>query len=57
MWSPPRLAMLLLLTFYIFGILGIILFSANDPFHFPNLHTAIITLFRCATLEDWTDVM
>ena len=29
-----------------FGILGMILFSANDPFHFLNLHTAIITLFR-----------
>ena len=26
-------------------------------FHFETLPTAIITLFRMATMEDWTDVM
>lgn len=25
--------------------------------HFPNLHVTMLTLWRCATLEDWTDVM
>jgi hypothetical protein len=30
---------------------------ANDPVHFPNLHGTFVTLFRMATMEDWTDVM
>ena len=32
-------------------------FSHNDPVHFANLGTTFVTLFRCSTLEDWTDVM
>lgn len=36
---------------------GVTLFSSNDPVSFGSLHMAMITLFRCATLEDWTDVM
>ena len=34
-----------------------ILFQKNDPWHFGTLHNSMITLFRCTTLEDWTDVM
>jgi hypothetical protein len=45
------------LCFYLFAILGMILFRDNDPWHFGSLHTSILTLFRCATGEDWTDVM
>lgn len=33
------------------------MFGANDPIHMGTLHIAFLTLFRCATLEDWTDVM
>ena len=33
------------------------LFRENDPFHFLNLHTAMLSLFRAATYEDWTDIM
>ena len=29
----------------------------NDPAHFPDLQGTMVTLFRCATMEDWTDVM
>jgi len=47
----------MLVVFYFFAIFGFILFSQNDPWHFGNLHLAMLTLFRCATLEDWTDVM
>jgi voltage-gated sodium channel len=43
--------------FYFFAIVGIILFKKNDPWHWKNLHTAMLTLFRCATFDDWTDVM
>jgi Ca2+-binding EF-hand superfamily protein len=49
--------MLLLLTLYLFSILGIIMFRDNDPLNFLNLHVAMFTLMRCATMEDWTDVM
>merc|ERR1711865_340566 len=49
--------MLLLLVFYLFAILAMILFRDNDPWHFGSLHISMLTLFRCATLEDWTEVM
>lgn len=49
--------MLLMLLFYLFAVLGVSVFGLNDPIHFGSLHMAFITLFRCATLEDWTDVM
>jgi len=51
------IAIILFLFFYIFAIIGMILFQKNDPWHFGTLHQAMLTLFRCSTLEDWTDVM
>ena len=45
------------LVFYTFAIFSMILFRANDKWHFDNLHITIMTLFRIATGEDWTDVM
>ena len=33
------------------------LFSENDPVHFRNLQTSMLSLFRAVTLEDWTDLM
>ena len=44
-------------VFYFFAIFGYIIFHVNDPWHFGNLHLSMLTLYRCATLEDWTDVM
>jgi len=38
-------------------ILAVFLFGENDPIHFRNLQTSILSLFRVVTLEDWTDVM
>eukprot|EP01050_Picozoa_sp_SAG11_P020185 SAG11_NODE_3359_length_2501_cov_1.511657_4_plen_90_part_01 len=32
-------------------------FRDNDPFHFGNLGLAMLTLFRCSTGDDWTDIM
>ena len=29
----------------------------NDPVHFRNLQTSMLSLFRVVTLEDWTDIM
>jgi len=57
MKSIGFIGIILLLVYYMFAILGIILFRENDPWHFGTLHVAMLTLFRVATGEDWTDVM
>ncbi len=51
------IGLILVLVFYMFAILGMILFQDNDPWHFGTLHVTMLTLFRIATFEDWTDVM
>ena len=58
--SIPSLAyvgMLLGVLFYIYAVMGVFLFRGNDPVHFYDLSTSLLTLFRVVTLEDWTDVM
>ena len=58
--SIPSLAyvgLLLGVLFYIYAVLGVFMFRGNDPVHFQDLGTALLTLFRVVTLEDWTDVM
>lgn len=55
--SIVYILVLLLLVFYLFAIVGIYAFRDNDPFHFGDIFVAHLTLFRCSTLEDWTDVM
>jgi len=48
---------LLFLVFYLYAVAGIDFFRVNDPWHWQNMGRAYLTLFRAATLEDWTDVM
>lgn len=55
--SIGYISLLLFLVFYLYGVLAVILFRDNDPWHFSTLDIAMLTLFRCSTLEDWTDVM
>lgn len=50
-------ALLLMLVFYLYGIICVSFFRDNDPVHFGTLEIAFLTLFRMATFEDWTDVM
>ena len=50
-------SILLFLLFYVYGTLAVFFYSENDPIHFRNLQSSILTLFRVVTLEDWTDVM
>lgn len=50
-------SILLFLLFYVYGTLAVFFYGENDPIHFRNLQTSILTLFRVVTLEDWTDVM
>ena len=55
--SMGYIAALLSILFYIYACLGTFLFRANDPIHFESLHLSLLSLFRVATLEDWTDIM
>lgn len=55
--SIGYISLLLVLIFYLFAILGVSMFRATDPFHWKTVPIAFMTLFRAATLEDWTDLM
>jgi hypothetical protein len=55
--SIGYILILLLLVFYLFAIIANMMFAENDPVEFKDLDTAMITLFRMSTMEDWTDVM
>ncbi len=50
-------SILLFLLFYLYGVAAVFMFGANDPIHFGNLQTSLLSLFRAVTLEDWTDLM
>lgn len=45
------------IIFYIYAALGSFLFHNVDDFLWGNISVAMLTLFRIATFEDWTDVM
>jgi voltage-gated sodium channel len=49
--------MLMGLLLYLFGVIAVPMFRDNDPWHFRNLDIAMVSLFRCATLEDWSDLL
>ncbi len=55
--SMGYVSILLLLLFYIYAVAGVFFFGENDPVHFGNLQTSMLSLFRVVTLEDWTDIM
>lgn len=56
----PRMgyiALLMFVIFYIYAAVGSILFAEINPTLWGNATIAMLTLFRVATFEDWTDVM
>jgi voltage-gated sodium channel len=56
----PRMgyvALLMFLVFYIYGAIGSVLFHTINPDLWGNITISMLTLFRVATFEDWTDVM
>jgi len=55
--SMLYVGILLGLLFYVYGVIGVFLFRENDPFHFGNLQTALLSLFSVVTLEGWTNIM
>jgi voltage-gated sodium channel len=56
----PRMgyiALLMFLIFYIYGAIGSLIFDGIDQELWGDVAIAMLTLFRVATFEDWTDVM
>lgn len=51
------ISLLLFILFYLYAVLATFMFHENDPVHFKNLQMSFLSLFRVATLEDWTDIM
>lgn len=43
--------------FYFYAVLGNTFFGANDPSGFGTLHQAFFVIFRCVTLDNWSDYM
>ena len=50
-------ALMMFILFYIYGVFGSLMFVDINPELWGNVGLAMITMFRIATLEDWTDVM
>ncbi len=56
----PRMgyiALLMFIIFYIYGTIGSLFFQDINPVLWGDVAIAMLTLFRVATFEDWTDVM
>jgi voltage-gated sodium channel len=56
----PRMgyiALLMFIIFYIYGAVGSIFFAPINPELWGDIAISMLTLFRVATFEDWTDVM
>jgi len=56
----PRMgyvSLMMFIIFYIYAAMGSIFFSAINPVLWGNITISLLTLFRVATFEDWTDVM
>ncbi|MEQ9462336.1 MAG: ion transporter [Haliea sp.] len=56
----PRMgyiALLMFIIFYIYAAIGSMFFADTDEELWGDVAIAMLTLFRVATFEDWTDVM
>lgn len=56
----PRMgyiALLMFVIFYIYAAIGSMTFAHVNEFLWGDVSIAMLTLFRVATFEDWTDVM
>ncbi len=58
--AMPRMgyvALLMFIIFYLYAVIGNMLFGTLNPVLWGDLGVSLLTLFRVATFEDWTDVM
>jgi len=56
----PRMgyvALLMFIIFYLYAVIGNMLYAELNPVLWGDLGISLLTLFRVATFEDWTDVM
>lgn len=56
----PRLGyvvVLIFIVFYIYAVVGSLIFATISEALWGNVGSAMLTLFRVMTFEDWTDVM
>ena len=52
-----HILLLMLILFYVYGVIGTFLFRAAAPNYFGSLHHSFLTLFQIATLENWPDIL
>ncbi|GAB4434644.1 MAG: hypothetical protein OHK0011_17800 [Turneriella sp.] len=55
--SMGYVSLLMALLFYVYAIAGVLLFGKNDPVHFGNLNSSLLSLFQTVTLEGWVELM
>jgi len=53
--SIGYISLLMGLQFYLYAVLGVIMFAETDPVYFGNLHWALVSLWQAATGDDWSD--
>jgi len=56
----PRMgyvAALMFVIFYVYGIIGTLLFGRINPALWGDVGVALLTLFRISTFEGWTEIM
>lgn len=51
--SMGTIMLLLGLFFYVYGVIGTMLFQSISPEYFGSLHRTLLTLFQVITLESW----
>lgn len=51
------IALLMFVIFYIYAAIGSMLFAHINPVLWDDVSISMLTLFRIATFEDWTDIM
>jgi voltage-gated sodium channel len=54
--SAVYIIALIVLVLYIYAIVAIHVFKENNPFHYHSLPISLLSLFRAATLVDWTKI-
>ncbi|MCK8133578.1 ion transporter [Pseudoalteromonas sp. 2CM28B] len=51
------IALLMFVIFYIYAAMGSMMFADINPVLWQDVSISMLTLFRIATFEDWTDIM
>lgn len=51
------ITLLLFILLYVYSVMAVALFGANDPERFGTLWSSMLTMFGILTLEGWVDIM